>query len=128
MQNRVWCGGGCAPRSMPEVDDANSSGAACNKVAMYRGAVKGLRRCLELSQAIPAHVDSLCDGFLKIVEDPDPEGSLEEFRERAKRIADGDMYMTAILQALDGARSEADAELSVMVSVNEQLMRRAGTR
>ena len=113
---------------MPEVDDANSSGAASNRVAVFRAAVKGLRSCLELSQAIPAHVDSLCDGFLKIVEGPNPEGSLEQFRERAKRLADGDMYMTAILQALDGARSEADAELCVMSSVNEQLMRRERTR
>ena len=111
---------------MPEVDDANSSGAASNKVAVFRAAVKGLRSCLELLHAIPAHVDLLCYGFLKIVENPDPEGSLEEFRKHAERLANGDMYMTAILQALDGARSEADAERCVMSSVIEQLTRRKG--
>ena len=107
---------------------ASQGGAALNKVVMYRGAVKGLRRCLEISQAIPTHVDSLCNGFLNIVEGPDPEGSLEEFRERGKRLARGDMYMTAILEALDGARCEEEAELCVMGSVNEQLMRRANLR
>ena len=112
---------------MPQVDDANSSGAALNKVAVFRSAVQGLRKCLELSQAIPANRDSLCNSFLRIVEGPDPEGQLEEFRERAKPHAVGDLYMTAILEALDRARSEADAELWVMSSVNEQLMRRAGT-
>jgi hypothetical protein len=107
---------------------AKPGGAALNKVAVYRGAVKGLRSCLELSQAIPTHVDSLCNSFLKIVEGPDPEGSLEEFRERAKRLAHGDMYMTAILEALDGAKCEQEAELYVMGSVNKQLLRRASAR
>ena len=107
---------------------AKPGGAALNKVAMYRGAVKGLRCCLEISQATPTHVDSLCNGFLNIVEGPDPEGSLEEFRERAKRLADGDIYMTAILEALDSAKCEQEAELRVMSSVNEQLMGRAKAR
>jgi len=107
---------------------ANPGGAALNQVAVYRGAVKGLRRCLEISQAIPTHVDSLCTGFLNIVEGPNPEGSLEEFRERGKRLAHGDMYMTAILEALDRARCEDEAEVCVMGSVNEQLMRRANAR
>ena len=38
------------------------------------------------------------------------------------------MYMTAILEALDSARCEEEAELRVMGSVNEQLMRRANAR
>ena len=96
-----------------------------SKVDVYRAAVQGVRRCLEISQEIPKYRDSLCDGFLKIVEGPDPEGKLERFRERAKPLANGDLYMTAILTALDRATSEADAELWVMSSVNEQLMRRA---
>ena len=111
---------------MAEVDDANSSGAALDKVAMFRAAVQGVRRCLELSQAIPRHTDSVCNGFLKFVEGPDPEGQLEQFREHAKPLADGDLYVAAVLTALDRARSEADAELWVMSSVNEQLMRRSG--
>tara|TARA_B100000927_G_scaffold250922_1_gene215559 strand:+ start:73 stop:414 length:342 start_codon:yes stop_codon:yes gene_type:complete len=113
---------------MPQVDDANSSGAAPNKVAVFRAAVQGVRKCLELSQGIPAHTDSLCDGFLKCIEGPDPEGQLERFCELARPRANGDLYMTAVLKALDRARSEADAELWVMSSVNEELMRRAGTR
>ena len=113
---------------MEKVDDANASGAALNKVAVFRAAVQGVRRCLELSQEVPKYRDSLCNGFLKFVEGPDPEGQLERFRETAKPLADGDLYMTAILKALDRARSEEDAELWVMSSVNEQLMRRERTR
>ncbi len=107
---------------------ANPGGVALNKVALFRGAVQGLRRCLEISEATPTHRDSLCNGFLVIVEGPDPEGSLEEFRQRAKPLADGDIYMTAILYALDHARCEEDADFLVLQSVNEQLMRRANAR
>ena len=113
---------------MPQVDDANSSGAAPNKVAVFRAAVQGVRKCLELSQGIPENTDSLCNGFLKILEEPDPEGRLERFCEVARPRANGDLYITAVLKALDRARSEADAELWVLRSVNEELMRRAGAR
>jgi len=113
---------------MSEGDDANSSGAASNKVAVFRAAVHGVRRCLELSQEVPRYRDSLCNGFLKFVEGPDPEGQLERFCEAARPRANGDIYMTAVLKALDRARSEADAELWVMSSVNEQLTRRAGAQ
>ena len=113
---------------MPDVDNSNSSGAALDKVALFRAAVQGVRRCLELSQETPKNRDTLCDAYLKFVEGADPEGQLERFREGARPYANGDLYLTAILKALDRARSEADAELWVMSSVNEQLMRRADAR
>jgi len=107
---------------------AKPGGAALNKVAVFRAAVQGVRKCLELSQAIPTHTDSLCNGFLKIIEGPDPEGQLERFCKVARSRANGDLYMTAVLKALDRAGSEQEAELWVMSSVNEQLMRRASAR
>ena len=114
--------------TMPDVDNSNSSGAALDKVALFRAAVQGVRRCLELSQETPKNRDTLCDAYLKFVEGADPKGQLERFCEGARPYANGDLYLTAILKALDRARSEADAELWVMSSVNEQLMRRADAR
>ena len=97
-------------------------------VTLYRAAVRGVRRCLELSEEKPKWIDTLCNGFLDIVNCPDPEGQLKRFRDSAKPLADGDLYMTAILKALDTAKSEEEAEFWVIQSVNEQLLVRNNDR
>ena len=97
-------------------------------VTLYRAAVRGVRRCLEIAGERTRWVDSLCNGYLDIVNGADPEGQLKRFRDSAKPLADGDLYMTALLNALDTAKSEEEAEFWVLQSVNAQLLARASDR
>ena len=100
-----------------------------SQVVLYRAAVKGVRRCLELGNEPPAQIDKLCNELLKLVEGDDAEASLKRFKESYKRlIAKGeqnDVYFNAVLKALDKAKDEEDAELWVLQSVNSQLLARA---
>jgi len=104
--------------------------AEVDKVAMFRAAVQGVRRCLEIAKEPPAQIDMLCKELLKVVEGDNAEDTLMRFRKSYKRVLDqgepSDIYFNAVLKAVDRARSEADAELWVMSSVNEQLIRRSG--
>ena len=93
-----------------------------DEVTLFRAAVQGVRDCLELGNVSPALSDTLCNGFLVIVDGPDPEGQLKRFRENAKGVANGDIYLTALLSALDKATCEESAKLWVMHSVNAQLL------
>ena len=106
----------------------SDEGTVPNDVTLYRAAVRGVRKCLEISEAKTSGIDLLCNGFLDIVNGPDPEGQLKQFRSRAKRLANGDLYMTAMLKALDDAKSEEEAEFLVMQSVNAQLIAGASDR
>ena len=75
--------------------------------------------------------DTLCNGYLELIKGPNPESELRRFRDDAntKRIADGgvqsllDLYLTALLNALDNATSEEDARVCVWKSVKRQLGR-----
>ena len=106
----------------------SDEGTVPDDVTLYRAAVRGVRKCLEISAAETSGIDMLCNGFLDIVNGPNPEGQLKQFRRRAKRLANGDLYMTAMLQALDNAKSEEEAEFRVLQSVNAQLLARGSDR
>ena len=106
----------------------SDEGTVPDDVTLYRAAVRGVRKCLEISNENTKHIDSLCNGFLHFVNGPDPEGQLKRFRNSAKPLADGDLYTTAMLKALDNAKSEEEAEFLVLQSVNAQLLARARTR
>ena len=108
----------------------SDEGTVPDDVTLYRAAVRGVRKCLEISAAETSGIDLLCNGFLDIVNGPDPEGQLKQFRSRAKRVAtaSGDLYTTAMLQALDNAKSEEEAEFRVLQSVNAQLLARGSDR
>jgi len=97
---------------MPDVDE----------VTLFRAAVQGVRDCLDLLEESRSSSNTLCDGYLAILEGPDPKGQLRQFREQAKDIADGDVYRTALLSALNNATCEKSAKLWVMQSVNAQLL------
>jgi len=97
-------------------------------VTLYRAAVRGVRRCLEIAGERTRWVDSLCNGYLDMVNGADPEGQLKRFRDSAKSLADGDIYMTALLTALDTAKSEEEAEFLVLRSVSAQQIDRARAR
>ena len=99
-----------------------------NQVALYRAAVKGVRRCLEIGNESPAQIDELCNGLLTVVEKSNAEDSLKRFKESYKRVLSksepSDIYLNAVLEALDKAKDEEDAELWVLQSVNNQLAAR----
>ena len=97
-------------------------------VTLYRAAVRGVRRCLEVGGEKTRWTDTLCNGFLDIVNGADPEGQLKRFRDSAKPLADGDLYMTALLTALDNAKSEEEAEFLVLRSVSAQMLARNSDR
>ena len=106
----------------------SDEGTVPDDVTLYRAAVRGVRKCLEISAAETSGIDLLCNGFLDIVNGSDPEGQLKQFRSRAKRLADGDLYMTAMLQALDSSKSEEEVEFRVLQSVSAQLLARNSDR
>ena len=106
----------------------SDEGTVPNDVTLYRAAVRGVRQCLEIAKENTKHIDSLCNGFLHFVNGPDPEDQLKRFRDAAKPLANGDLYTTAILQALDNAKSEKEAEFLVLQSVNAQLLARGSER
>lgn len=91
-----------------------------DSVTLFRAAVRGVRRCLEIFQEKPKYTDLLCNGFLTIVDGADAENKLRQFRSCAKPLAKS-VYLTAMLYALDHAKSEEEAELRVLESVNRQL-------
>ena len=93
-------------------------------VTLFRAAVQGVRDCLKIAERSPGLGDTLCNGYLEIVNGANPEGQLKRFRDGAKRIADGDIYLTALLKALDNGKSEEEAKFLVLQSVSEQLLAR----
>ncbi len=99
-----------------------------SQVALYRAAVRGVRRCLEIANEPPDKIDELCRGLLSVVEKSNAEDSLKRFKESYKRVLargeQNDVYFNAVLKALDKAKDEEDAELWVLQSVNEQLAAR----
>ena len=97
-------------------------------VTLFRAAVQGVRKCLELSNENTKHIDLLCNGFLDFVNGSNPKLKLKRFCDSARPHADGDLYLTAILQAFDNAKSEEEAEFLVLQSVNAQLLARASDR
>ena len=95
-------------------------------VTLFRAAVEGVRDCLEILEERPGLSDTLCNGYLTLVNGPNPEDQLKWFRDAAPSVADGDIYITALLNALDNATSEKDAKLCVLATVaGEQVARRA---
>ena len=106
----------------------SDEGTVPDEVTLFRAAVRGVRKCLEISEERTRWIDSLCDGYLDIVNGADPKGQLKRFRDSAKPLANGDLYMTALLKALDTAKSEEEAEFWVLQSVNAQLEARASER
>ena len=107
---------------------SNSDNSVPDEVTLFRAAVRGVRRCLEIAGEQTRYIDSLCNGYLDFVNGPDPEGQLKRFRDSAKPLANGDLYMTALLNALDTAKSEEEAEFWVLQSVNAQLIARNSDR
>ena len=97
-------------------------------VTLFRAAVQGVRKCLEMSGEKTKYIDLLCNGFLNFVNGSNPKGKLKRFCDSARPHADGDLYLTAILQAYDNAKSEEEAEFLVLQSVNAQLLARASDR
>ena len=109
---------------MSNSDDSGATGTVPNDVTLFRAAVQGVHDCTRILDKLPALGDTLCKSLLVHAEGPDAAAKLQRFRENAKRVAPGDIYMTALLKALDNAKSEEDAKLWVMHSVNEQLLAR----
>ena len=106
----------------------SDEGTVPDGVTLFRAAVRGVRKCLEISGEKPRWTDTLCNGYLDFVNGPDPEGKLKQFRDSAKPLANGDLYTTALLNALDTAKSEEEAEFWVLQSVNAQLLARNNDR
>ena len=111
---------------------ANSDDSVTDELTLFRAAVQGVRRCLELGNAPPAQIDELCTSLLAHAEGDNAEANLKHFKTSYKRmLAEGEenaIYLTAILKALDNAKSEEEAQLWVMQSVNAQLLARPSHR
>ena len=112
---------------MSSSGDSGATGTVPDDVTLFRAAVRGVHECTKILDKRTALGDTLCKSLLAHVEGPDAEANLRWFRDDAKREAPGDIYITAILKALDNAKSEEDAKLWVMGSVNEQLGHRRHT-
>ena len=110
---------------MSEVGEV-SQVSQVSQVALYRAAVKSVRRCLEIGNVPTDKIDELCSGLLTVVEKNNPEKELQRVRKSYRRmLAKGqpsDVYFNAVFEALDKAKDEEDAELWVLQSVNNQLL------
>ena len=106
---------------MAQPNDLGSTRAVPDQATLFRAAVKSVGRCLEIGKESPEMIDSFCSGLLLVVKGPNPDEGIKKFRESYQRLPKKDLYLSAVIKALD-CKSEEEAELEVLASVNAHFL------